>query len=171
MDNSLSFETLNFTIPRIHFGQGRLREIPDLISSSYKNILIVTGKKSFRNTERFAELVSALKIKHRIQEMTVSGEPSPQIVDDAVKTFGSEIDLVLAIGGGSVLDASKAIAGLLPFGNSVMDHLEGVGKGIPYKGPAKPFIAVPTTAGTGSEATKNAVLSIQGPDGFKKSFR
>jgi alcohol dehydrogenase len=70
-----------------------------------------------------------------------------------------------------VLDAAKAIAGLLPHGNSVMDHLEGVGRNVPYRGPATPWIAVPTTAGTGSEATKNAVLSVQGAHGFKKSFR
>jgi alcohol dehydrogenase len=70
-----------------------------------------------------------------------------------------------------VLDAAKAIAGLLRPGNSVMDHLEGVGPEKTYRGPTTPFIAVPTTAGTGSEATKNAVLSRRGPDGFKKSFR
>ena len=79
--------------------------------------------------------------------------------------------MVIGIGGGSALDAAKAIAGLLKPGNSVMDHLEGVGPELPYVGPATPFIAVPTTAGTGSEATKNAVLSLQGADGFKKSFR
>jgi alcohol dehydrogenase len=78
---------------------------------------------------------------------------------------------VIGIGGGSALDAAKAIAGLLVPGNSVMDHLEGVGPEKPYGGPATPFIAVPTTAGTGSEATKNAVLSRLGADGFKKSFR
>jgi len=81
------------------------------------------------------------------------------------------IDVVIGIGGGSALDAAKAIAGLLRPGNSVMDHLEGVGPELPYVGPATPFIAVPTTVGTGSEATKNAVLSVQGAEGFKKSFR
>ncbi len=94
------------------------------------------------------------------------------MVDDAVANLRSErLDFVIGIGGGSALDAAKAIAGLLIPGNSVMDHLEGVGPELPYIGPATPFIAIPTTAGTGSEATKNAVLSLQGVDGFKKSFR
>ncbi len=78
---------------------------------------------------------------------------------------------MIGIGGGSVLDAAKAIAGLLRVGDSVMEYLEGVGSGKAYNGPAVPFIAVPTTAGTGSEATKNAVLSVAGKQGFKKSFR
>lgn len=106
------------------------------------------------------------------RHLAIPGEPSPEMVDKAVATLRSEvIDVVIGIGGGSALDAAKAIAGLLMPGNSVMDHLEGVGPELPYTGPATPFIAVPTTAGTGSEATKNAVLSIQGPNGFKKSFR
>jgi alcohol dehydrogenase len=79
--------------------------------------------------------------------------------------------VVVAIGGGSVLDTAKAVAGLLIAGNSVRDHLEGVGPELPYRGPSVPFVAVPTTAGTGSEATKNAVLSERGLQGFKKSFR
>jgi len=104
--------------------------------------------------------------------LSIPGEPSPQMIDEAVREFRTEsIDGVIGIGGGSALDAAKAIAGLLKPGNSVMDHLEGVGPELSYDGPATPFIAVPTTAGTGSEATQNAVLSVQGPNGFKKSFR
>ena len=86
-------------------------------------------------------------------------------------------DVVVGIGGGAALDAAKAIAGLLRTGTSVLDHLEGVGRGLPYPGPATPFIAVPTTAGTGSEATRNAVISGRLPGAaaddppFKKSFR
>lgn len=104
--------------------------------------------------------------------MKIAGEPSPQLIDEAVSNHRTQqIDVVVGIGGGSALDAAKAIAGLLKPGNSVMDHLEGVGPELPYQGPTTPFIAVPTTAGTGSEATKNAVLSVHGANGFKKSFR
>ncbi|MFP5348246.1 MAG: iron-containing alcohol dehydrogenase, partial [Gammaproteobacteria bacterium] len=97
---------------------------------------------------------------------------SPTLVDAAVREFGGEaISVVIGVGGGSALDAAKAIAGLLKVRRTVMDYLEGVGPELRYEGPAVPFIAVPTTAGTGSEATKNAVLSVAGPNGFKKSFR
>jgi alcohol dehydrogenase len=93
-------------------------------------------------------------------------------VDKNVAEYASlNIDCVVGIGGGSALDAGKAIAGLLKVGHSVMEYLEGVGPERQYEGPAVPFVAVPTTAGTGSEATKNAVLSRHGNDGFKKSFR
>ncbi|CAG7856164.1 alcohol dehydrogenase [biofilm metagenome] len=159
--------------PRIVFGNGRLKEVPALAAAYGTTCLLITGKKSFCATPRWQAFIDSVEDKGlRWVHFTVSGEPSPTVVDTAVKQYKSEgIHVVIAIGGGSVLDAAKAIAGLLPHGNSVMDHLEGVGKNIPYHGPSLPFIAVPTTAGTGSEATKNAVLSVQGPNGFKKSFR
>jgi alcohol dehydrogenase len=160
-------------LPRIIFGSGRINEVPTLAASYGQTALLVTGKQSFYSSPRWQSFTQSLNAKGmRWLHFTVSGEPSPVLVDEAVKQFrGEAVDVVIGIGGGSVLDAAKAIAGLLPNGNSVMDHLEGVGKNIPYHGPSIPFIAVPTTAGTGSEATKNSVLSVPGRDGFKKSFR
>lgn len=160
-------------LPRISYGRGRISELPKLAASYGQRVLLVTGKQSFCATPRWQTLIQNLEaLGLSWLHFTVSGEPSPQLVDEAVTQFGGQqVDVVVAIGGGSVLDAAKAIAGLLPHGNSVMDHLEGVGANVPYRGPSTPLIAVPTTAGTGSEATKNAVLSVQGKQGFKKSFR
>jgi alcohol dehydrogenase len=160
-------------LPRIEFGSGRITCLPDLISHYGSHILIVTGGNSFVSSPHWPPLSTALAARNiRYQLVQVSGEPSPDFVDATVRTHSqSGIDCVLGIGGGSALDAAKAIAGLIKAGNSVMDYLEGVGPELPYRGPATPFIAVPTTAGTGSEATKNAVLSVHGADGFKKSFR
>ncbi len=160
-------------LPRIVFGEGRIKEIPAQVAAFGKRVLIITGAQSFCATAHWETLLQGLREQGLTWEtFSVQGEPSPDSVDQAVKDYrNSGIEIVLGIGGGSVLDAAKAIAGLLPHGNSVMDHLEGVGKGIAYQGPAIPFIAVPTTAGTGSEATKNAVLSRRGDQGFKKSFR
>lgn len=160
-------------LPRIDFGSGRIAELPALVAGFGRQVLLVTGKQSFCATPRWSSLIQGLEARDMgWAHLTVSGEPSPLLVDEAVARFrGQAIDVVVGIGGGSVLDAAKAIAGLLPQGNSVMDHLEGVGRNLPYQGPSTPLIAVPTTAGTGSEATKNAVLSLQGPEGFKKSFR
>ncbi len=160
-------------LPRINYGSGRIDEVPALAAAYGRTALLVTGKQSFCATPRWQSFTQSLESRGMCWlHFTVSGEPSPSLVDQAVSRFrGEAVDVVIAICGGSVLDAAKAIAGLLPHGNSVMDHLEGVGRNIPYRGPSVPFIAVPTTAGTGSEATKNSVLSVQGPDGFKKSFR
>ena len=160
-------------MPKIVFGEGSFKHIPSLLQPFGKRVLIVTGGKSFRSSLHWQGLVDALKGRGLSwEDMTVAQEPSPGLVDQAVRVYRhAGIETVLGIRGGSVLDAAKAIAGLLPHGNSVMDHLEGVGPELPYQGPSLPFIAVPTTAGTGSEATKNAVLSMHGPDGFKKSFR
>ena len=160
-------------LPRISYGNGRINEVPALAAAHGRTVLLVTGKQSFCATPHWQFFTQSLESRGmRWLHFTVSGEPSPTLVDQAVSQFrGEAVDVVIAIGGGSVLDAAKAIAGLLPHGNSVMDYLEGVGRNIPYRGPSIPFIAVPTTAGTGSEATKNSVLSVQGPNGFKKSFR
>ncbi len=161
------------TLPRIIFGAGRLAELPQLIRDYGQRVLLVTGRGSFRASAHWPSLLQDLaraQISH--VSFSVEGEPSPEMVDAAVAKYrDAALNVVVGIGGGSVLDAAKAIAGLLPGGNSVLDHLEDVGRGIPYHGPSLPFIAVPTTAGTGSEATRNAVLSRHGPDGFKKSFR
>jgi len=160
-------------LPAIHFGSGSFRQLPTRIAEHGRRVLLVTGARSLLNSAHWADLHTALQDAgidwwHRV----VDGEPSPELVDDAVARLGaSDIQVVVGIGGGSVLDAAKAIAGLLWVGDSVMDYLEGVGAGRTYRGPAVPMIAVPTTAGTGSEATKNAVLSCQGAEGFKKSFR
>ncbi len=160
-------------LPSIHFGEGKIAELPALIAGYGKKALLVTGARAFRASPHWPTLLASLEQAGVAYEtLAVKEEPSPALVDNAVQTWrGQGIDVVVGIGGGSVLDAAKAIAGLLLCGNSVLDHLEGVGRGIPYSGPALPFIAVPTTAGTGSEATKNAVLSEHGTHGYKKSFR
>lgn len=160
-------------LPRIEFGAGSLTKLPSIVHHYGRRLLIVTGARSFLDGPHWHTLASGFRSHgvhwHTIQ---VQDEPSPEFVDDAVRALReTPFDAVVGIGGGSALDAAKAIAGLLKPGNSVMDHLEGVGPELPYLGPATPFIAVPTTAGTGSEATKNAVLSRHGEGAFKKSFR
>jgi alcohol dehydrogenase len=158
-------------LPRIEFGAGVVAKLPELIVPYGRQVLLVTGARSFQSSPSWEPLLAALREKGiRWELLNVTDEPSPTLVDEAVQHLhGMGIQMVVGIGGGSVLDAAKAVAGLLLSGDSVMDYLEGVGAQKPYQGPAVPFIAVPTTAGTGSEATKNAVLSSRGE--FKKSFR
>lgn len=160
-------------LPRIIFSRQSIQQVPSLCAAYGNRVLLVTGARSFIDSTAYSELMtSAGQHGLSIETCHIPGEPSPQLVDQLVRDYREfNADVVLGIGGGSALDAAKAIAGLLRLQQSVMDFLEGVGPELPYTGPAVPFIAVPTTAGTGSEATKNAVLSVQGRDGFKKSFR
>ncbi|RMG31251.1 MAG: iron-containing alcohol dehydrogenase [Gammaproteobacteria bacterium] len=160
-------------LPRIAYGRGRIEELPAYCRRHGQRLLLLTGRASFVESPGWPRLQEGFAREGlEWSREVIAGEPSPDEVDAiAMKYRDRNIDVVAAIGGGSVLDAGKAVAGLLRVPHSVMDFLEGVGPELPYPGPATPFIAVPTTAGTGSEATKNAVLSRQGPDGFKKSFR
>ena len=164
-------------LPRIVFGAGRRAEIPALVGAFGRRVLLVTGARSLRASPAWTEVTGGLAAAGiEWEHIPVDGEPSPELVDGAVSSRRRDPpDVVVGIGGGSALDAAKAIAGLLRSGTVALDHLEGVGRGIPYPGPPTPFVAVPTTAGTGSEATKNAVLSGRStPTGaapYKKSLR
>jgi len=165
-------EFLFSSTPHIHFGSGKRLELTGLITGFGKKVLLVTGDSSFDSSDRCQQLWQELSRNFDIRRVKVSGEPSPQLVDEAVAEHHDfSADCVVALGGGSAVDAGKAIAGLLPGGESVMEYLEGVGKGGEYIGPSTPFIAIPTTAGTGGETSRNAVLSVVGDQGFKKSFR
>ncbi len=158
--------------PHIHFGVSKRHDLIGIIQGYGNKVLLITGGKSFDDSELCQQLWSDLTAKFEVKRERVSGEPSPQMVDDWVTQYQSfQPDVVLAIGGGSAVDAAKAVAGLLPSGDSVMCYLEGVGEGKTFNQPTTPLIAVPTTAGTGGETSKNAVLSVIGEDGFKKSFR
>jgi alcohol dehydrogenase class IV len=160
-------------IPEIRFGAGIIRTLPQLLAKFGDQMLIVTGGVSFLNSKICKELYKALIDNHSVViQSIVTGEPSPELVDKEVTFFKSkQIDIVIAIGGGSVIDAGKAISAMLNEDGSVADYLEGVGTGKIPSGLKVPFIAVPTTAGTGSEATKNAVLSQVGLQGYKRSLR
>ncbi len=159
-------------IPSIIFGIGKLNELYNVIPKFGKNILIVTGKSSLRSSSKWDEITTKLeKLPIDYSLVSISGEPSPTLVDkNVIKFRGKSIDLVVGIGGGSVIDAGKAISAMILKRGSVKDYLEGVGTKT-HDGEKVPYIAIPSTSGTGSEATKNAVISEIGPDGFKKSLR
>ena len=158
--------------PLLHFGTGKIAVLADVVKTFGSKVLIVTGGRSFSLSDQFQKLqeqCSANKISFSHYKVTT--EPTPALVDEAVSASASFApEVVVAIGGGSALDAGKAIAAMLPINRPVKDYLEGVGKSN-HPGIKVPFIAVPTTAGTGSEAAKNAVLSEIGEQGFKKSLR
>ncbi|MDQ6992338.1 MAG: iron-containing alcohol dehydrogenase [Mariprofundus sp.] len=158
--------------PHIYFGAGKRHQLSGLVATFGRRLLLVTGAHSFDRSLHGDALLTALQETFELRRLRVNGEPSPQLVDEAVAIYAPwKPDCVVAIGGGSAIDAGKAIAGLLRTGDSVMAYLEGVGQGKCYGGPSTPFIALPTTAGTGGECSKNAVLSFIAKEGFKKSFR
>jgi alcohol dehydrogenase class IV len=146
---------LNFefaTATRIVFGAGRMREAGALARSFGRRALLVTG----RTTDRIKPLIDVLD---SFTSFPVTGEPTVGAVRDGVRWAQDEgCDLVVSCGGGSAIDAGKAIAALLTNPGDPLDYLEVIGKGKPITKPPVPFMAIPTTAGTGAEVTRNAVL-------------
>lgn len=158
--------------PFLVFGKGCRRKLPSFASRFGQKILLVTGAESLRKSGILEEIERNLGQEGiRYKHLTITDEPSPGIIDQYVRdSISFQPAAIVAIGGGSVLDAGKAISAMLPLGEPVKDYLEGVGTKA-HPGNKIPLIAMPTTAGTGSEATKNAVLSEVGEKGFKKSLR
>ena len=145
------------TASRIIFGVGRLLEAGDVARSLGRRALVVTGRTSAR-----AEPLLAVLRKHGVSSVTfsVSGEPDVDAVRRGAALGGNEqCDLVVGFGGGGALDAAKAIAALVTNPGDVLDYLELIGRGQALSVTPLPCLAVPTTAGTGSEMTWNSVLA------------
>jgi alcohol dehydrogenase len=167
---------MNFTIsrmPQLACGVPAAKAIARALSSVGKRrVFIATGRHSFYDTPARPGFETALKGEGiELEYGLVAGEPSPESVDTlvaALRAFGA--DSVCGIGGGSVLDTAKALAAMAVEDGPVEDFLEDVGTRLP-SGRRLPLFMAPTTAGTGSEATKNAVVSRIGENGFKKSLR
>lgn len=159
--------------PKILFGAGVRRQLPIEMARFGRAALVVTGASSLRRAAAWPEWQRNWKEAGlSVQELMVSAEPAIDAVDEAVRRLANTgLELVVAVGGGSVLDAGKAISVMLPLKESILPYLEGAGQTREHPGVKLPFIAVPTTAGTGTEATKNASLRRRGPEGFKNSLR
>ncbi len=154
----MSFEFA--TAARIVFGPGTVREVAAAAREMGRRALLVTRRSGD---------AGALGIEG--VPFAVHGEPTIDLVRQGTQLARAEgCDLVIALGGGSAIDAGKAITALLANGGDPLDYLEAVGQGRPLTRPSAPFIAVPTTAGTGSEVTRNAVLASP-EHGVKASLR
>ena len=143
---------------RIIFGEGRLSEAAPLATGMGSRVLVVEGASG-----RAAPLVRQLRERGlEVMTLGVSAEPTISLVErGAADARHAHCDVVIALGGGSVIDAGKAIAALITNVDPVRDYLEVVGKARPLTNRSVPIIAIPTTAGTGSEVTRNAVLMAE----------
>ena len=159
-------------IPQIVFGVLRKNQIGKIAAGFGTVALLVTGARSLEKSGMLYAILRSLQDQSvLVHRAVIKGEPSPEQIDRTVNLFaGKGVEVVIAVGGGSVIDAGKALSAMLLKNEPVLQYLEGVGTA-QHDGEKIPFVAIPTTAGTGSEATKNAVLSQVGAGGFKKSLR
>jgi alcohol dehydrogenase class IV len=145
------------TATRIVFGAGAVRELGELAGAFGRRALLVVGRSSAR-AEPARERLAAAGITSSV--INIAREPTVEDVRRGVAAAQQErCDLVVGFGGGSAIDAAKAIAAIVGNGGDPLEYLEVVGRGRPIAKPPVPWIAVPTTAGTGAEVTKNAVLA------------
>lgn len=145
------------TAQRIIFGAGTLRQAGPLIAELGRAALLVTGEDRSR-ADPLRAVLDAAGVTHAT--FSVPGEPTTDEAREGAEQVAAHgCDIVIGIGGGSAIDAAKAIAVLSANGGDPLDYLEVVGRGQPLTRPALPIVAIPTTAGTGAEATRNAVLA------------
>lgn len=149
---------LNFqfaTASRIIFGRNSVEKVPELLSESGNNVLLVTGEKN----DRAGELIEKLQGKITISEFNIPSEPTIQMINDGIELARKNgCDVIIGFGGGSAIDSAKAIAALVPNKGELLDFLEVIGKGQQLTERPLPCIAIPTTSGTGAEVTKNSVI-------------
>jgi len=154
-----------FNVPRIVFGRGTIRRAGEFVPPGARVFLVYGGRKPDALPAAAAAAAAAAA------EFRQRGEPTVEGVGAALAAARSAgCDFVLGVGGGSAIDAAKAVAGLLANGGDVTDYMEVVGKGQKITRPAVPWIAIPTTAGTGAEVTRNAVVGWPEKK-FKASLR
>ena len=156
------------TAARILFAPGGVSDLPRIALEFGSKPLVVTG----RNSARVAPVLNAFR-RAKLDALTfpVEGEPTLDTVRTGARVARQQQrDLLIGLGGGSVIDAAKAIAAVTTNSGEPLDYLEVIGKGRALESPPLPFIAVPTTAGTGAEVTRNAVLGSP-EHGVKASLR
>ncbi len=145
------------TAGRIIFGPGACAEVPQIASSLGGRVLVVTD-----SSERCAPLFEGLRAKGlSVASFIVNKEPDLENVSRAAhEAQETECQVIIGFGGGSTLDTGKAAAVMMTNPGNVLDYLEVVGAGRTLENPATPYIAIPTTAGTGAEVTRNAVINV-----------
>ncbi len=145
------------TSSRILFGSGVIQEVGKVASAFGKKGLIIHSKGM--NVDHLCNLLKQAQFK--MTTLPVSGEPTTESIQPGIDLVrGQGYEFIIAAGGGSTMDAAKAISAMATNPGDILDYLEVVGKNLPIKMDALPMIAVPTTAGTGSEVTRNAVLKV-----------
>lgn len=145
------------TATRIAFGAGKLSDVGSLARQFGQRVLLVSGKGAWRAI-RASELLEESGLA--VTVFVVPGEPTTTLVEQGIAMARSAgCEFVISVGGGSVIDAGKAIAAMLTNEGELLDYLEVIGRGRALSKPSAPFIAIPTTAGTGAEVTRNAVLA------------